>query len=158
MIFKGKCCHHIWFNWRRFQMQMTTNVNQHGTYTHVGFINNDHLLVCVRTACERLINMDFLVLRHILNLFYFIEQNIEPFLHIVDKWGPRTLPLSEIFLSSSLQKSFSLSLSWQTDSLRSSEEKRELKRSSFPSVDSGGAERDWKLYRNQNSSAPHFTQ
>ncbi len=31
-------------------MQMTTNVNQHGTYTHVGFINNDHLLVCVRTA------------------------------------------------------------------------------------------------------------
>ncbi len=66
-------------------MQMTTNMNQHGTYTHVGFINNDHLLVCVRTACERLINMDFLVLRHILNLFYFIEQNIEPFLHIVDK-------------------------------------------------------------------------
>ncbi len=66
-------------------MQMTTNVNQHGTYTHVGFINNDHLLVCVRTACARLINMDFLVLRHILNLFYFIEQNIEPFLHIVDK-------------------------------------------------------------------------
>ncbi len=49
-------------------MQMTSNVNQHCTYTHVGFINNDHLLVCVRTACAHLINTDFLVLRHVLNL------------------------------------------------------------------------------------------
>ncbi len=48
-------------------MQMTANVNQHGTYTHVGFINNDHILVCVRTACAYSINMDFLVFRHILN-------------------------------------------------------------------------------------------
>ncbi len=48
-------------------MQMTANVNQHGTYTHVGFINNDHLLVCVRTACAHLINTDFIVLRHVLN-------------------------------------------------------------------------------------------
>ncbi len=51
-------------------MQMTANVNQHGTYTHVGFINNDHLLVCVRTAYARLINMDFLVLRHVLNFIH----------------------------------------------------------------------------------------
>ena len=67
------------------------------------------------------------------------------------RWISRTLPLSEIFLSSSLQKSSSLSLSWWTDSLRASKEKRELKRSSFTSVDSGGAERDWKLYRKQKS-------
>ncbi len=67
------------------------------------------------------------------------------------RWISRTLPLSEIFLSSSLQKSSSLSLSWWTDSLRSSKETRELKRSSFTSVDSGGAERDWKLYRKQKS-------
>ncbi len=67
------------------------------------------------------------------------------------RWISRTLPLSEIFLSSSLQKSSSLSLSWQTGSLRPSKEKRELKRSSFTSVDSGGAERDWKLYRKQKS-------
>ncbi len=51
-------------------MQMITNVNQHGTYTHVGFINNDNLLVCVRTACARLINMDFLVLGHVLNFIH----------------------------------------------------------------------------------------
>ncbi len=63
-FFRGKC-HHIWFNWRRFQMQMTAKVNQRGTYTHVGFINNDHTLVCVRTACARLINMHFLVLNFI---------------------------------------------------------------------------------------------
>ncbi len=67
------------------------------------------------------------------------------------RWISRTLPLSEIFLSSSLQKSSSLSLSWRTDSLRPSEETRELKRSSFTSVDSVGAERDWKLYRKQKS-------
>ncbi len=48
-------------------MQMTVNVNEHGTYAHVGFINNDGLIMCVRTVCARLINMDFLVLRHILN-------------------------------------------------------------------------------------------
>ncbi len=48
-------------------MQMTANANQHGTYTHVGFTNNDHLLVCIRTACAHLINTDCLVLRHILN-------------------------------------------------------------------------------------------
>ncbi len=47
-------------------MQMT--VNEHGTYTHVGFINNDYLLVCIRTACASLINTDFLVLKHVLNL------------------------------------------------------------------------------------------
>ncbi len=51
-------------------MQITMNVKQHGTYTHVGFINNGHLLVCVRTACARLINMDFLVLRHFLNFIH----------------------------------------------------------------------------------------
>ncbi len=62
----------------QLEMQMTVNVNQHGTYTHVGFINNDHALVCVRTACARLINMDFLVLS-------FVEQNIEHFLCIVDQ-------------------------------------------------------------------------
>ncbi len=67
------------------------------------------------------------------------------------RWISRTLPLSEIFLSSSLQKSSSLTLSWWTDFLRPSEETRELKRSSFTSVDSGGAERDWKLYRKQKS-------
>jgi len=67
------------------------------------------------------------------------------------RWICRTLPLSEIFLSSSLQKSSGLSLSWRTDSLRPSKEMRELKRSSFTSVDSGGAERDWKLYRKQKS-------
>ncbi len=55
-------------------MQMTANVNQHGTYTHVGFINKDHLLVCVRTVCAYLINMYFLVLRHILN---FIRRTID---------------------------------------------------------------------------------
>ncbi len=48
-------------------MQMTANVNEHGTYTHVGFINNDYLLVCGRTACACLINTDFLVLTHVLN-------------------------------------------------------------------------------------------
>lgn len=48
-------------------MLMTMNVNEHGTYAHVVFINNDCLLMCVRTACARLINADFLVLRHILN-------------------------------------------------------------------------------------------
>ncbi len=76
------------------------------------------------------------------------------------RWISRTLPLSEISLSSSLQKSSSLSLSWWTDSLKSSKETRELKRSSFMSVDSGGAERDWKLYRKHKSIswAPHFTQ
>ncbi len=49
----------------QLEMQMTVNVNQRGTYTHVGFINNDHALVCVRTACARLINMHFLVLNFI---------------------------------------------------------------------------------------------
>ncbi len=67
------------------------------------------------------------------------------------RWISRTLPLSEIFLSCSLQKSSSLSLSWWTDSLRPSKETREIKGLSFPSVDSGGAERDWKLYRKQKS-------
>ncbi len=47
-------------------MQMTVTVNEHGTYTLVGFINNYYLLVCVRTACARLINTYFLVLRHVL--------------------------------------------------------------------------------------------
>ncbi len=64
-------------------MQVTVNVNEHGTYTHAGFINNDYLLVCVRTARARLINTDFLVLRYVLNSF--VGQNIEPFLRIVDK-------------------------------------------------------------------------
>ncbi len=67
------------------------------------------------------------------------------------RWISRTLPLSEIFLTSSLQKSSSLSFSWWTDSLRASEVMRELKGPSFTSVDSGGAERDWKLYRKQKS-------
>jgi len=67
------------------------------------------------------------------------------------RWISRTLPLSEIFLSSSLQKSSSLSFSWWTDSLTPSKEERELKGSSFTSVDSGGAERDWKPYRKQKS-------
>ncbi len=36
--------------------------------THMwGFINNNCLIMCVRTVCARLINTDFLVLRHILN-------------------------------------------------------------------------------------------
>ncbi len=64
-------------------MQMTVNVNKHGTYTHVGFINNDHLLVCVRTACARLINTDFLVLRHVLN--FIRRTKLDPFLCLVDK-------------------------------------------------------------------------
>jgi len=68
-----------------------------------------------------------------------------------NRWISRSLPLSEIFLSSSLKKSSSLFLSWRTDSLRSSEETRETKESSFTSVVSGGAERDWKLYRKQKS-------
>ncbi len=55
-------------------MQMTAYVNQHGTYTHVGFIKKNHLLVCVRTVCAHLINMYFLVLRHILN---FIRRTID---------------------------------------------------------------------------------
>ncbi len=33
-IFKRKCCHHIWFNWRRFPNEMTANVNQH-VLTHM---------------------------------------------------------------------------------------------------------------------------
>ncbi len=33
-----------------FRMQMTVNVNEHGTYAHVGFINNDCLIMCVRTV------------------------------------------------------------------------------------------------------------
>ncbi len=37
-------------------------------YLHTCRIDNDHLLVCVRTACAHLINTDFLVLRHVLNL------------------------------------------------------------------------------------------
>ncbi len=74
------------------------------------------------------------------------------------RWICRTLPLTEIFLSSSLQKSSSLSFSWWTDSLRSSKETSELKRSSFTSVDSGGAERDWKLYRKQKSQLISSTQ
>ncbi len=48
-------------------MQMTVNVKEHGTYTHVGFINNNPLLVCIRTACACMINTDFLVLKHVLN-------------------------------------------------------------------------------------------
>ncbi len=67
------------------------------------------------------------------------------------RWISRTLPLSEIFLISSLQKYSSLFLSWWTDFLKPSKVIRELKVSSFPSVDSGGAERDWKLYRKQKS-------
>ncbi len=47
-------------------MQMTVNVNEHGTYTLVGFINNDYLLVCLSTECAHLKNTDFLVLRHVL--------------------------------------------------------------------------------------------
>ncbi len=46
---------------------MQVNVNEHGTYAHEGFINNDCLIMCVRTMCARLINMDFVVLRRILN-------------------------------------------------------------------------------------------
>ncbi len=46
---------------------MQMNVNEHGTYAHVGFINDDCLIMWVRTMCARLINMDFVVLRHILN-------------------------------------------------------------------------------------------
>lgn len=36
------------------------NANDHERSEHVGFINNDYLLVCVRTACARLINTVFL--------------------------------------------------------------------------------------------------
>ncbi len=32
---------------------------ENGAKEHVGFINNNWLLVCVRTACTRLINTDF---------------------------------------------------------------------------------------------------
>ena len=46
---------------------MLMTVNEHGAYAHVGFINNDCLLVCVRTVRAHLINTDFLLLRHILN-------------------------------------------------------------------------------------------
>ncbi len=35
-------------------MKMTANVNQHGTDTHVGFINNDHF--CVRKNCVRTVD------------------------------------------------------------------------------------------------------
>ncbi len=48
-------------------MQMTVNVNERGTYAHVGFINNNCLIMCLRNVCARLKNTDFLVLRHILN-------------------------------------------------------------------------------------------
>ncbi len=54
-------------------MQMTTNGIEHDTYTHVGFINNDYLLVCIRTACARLINTDFLLLRRV---FILIRRTI----------------------------------------------------------------------------------
>ncbi len=57
-------------------------------------INNDYLLVCVRTARARLINTDFLVLRYVLNSF--VGQNIEPFLRIVDKRGPCSFYVSEL--------------------------------------------------------------
>ncbi len=48
-------------------MQMTMNVNESMMLKNVGFISNDYLLVCVRTACASLINTDFFVLKHILN-------------------------------------------------------------------------------------------
>lgn len=50
-----------------------------------------------------------------------------------------------IFISS-LQKSSSFCFSWQTDSFTPSKEKRKL--TEMLSVDSEGAERDWRLYRN----------
>lgn len=63
------------------------------------------------------------------------------------RWISNILP--DIFFISSLQKSSSLSLSWQTDSLTPSKEKRKL--TEMFSVDSGGAERHWRLCRNKNT-------
>lgn len=44
--------------WRRFRMQMTLTVHEHGSYEQVGFITTRYLLVCVHTVSSRLINTD----------------------------------------------------------------------------------------------------
>ncbi len=72
------------------------------------------------------------------------------------RWISRTFPLSQILISS-LQKSSSLSLSWETDSLMPSKEKRELK-GMLGVSDSGAAERDWKKHKsNLITSTLHTT-
>lgn len=60
-----------------------------------------------------------------------------------------TSPFPDIFFISSLQMVSSFSLSWQTDTLISSKERREP---AEKSVDAGDAERDWKLCKQKPRS------